>query len=106
EPLGVLALLVLVGLTPSGTARFWWTLAALLLLASTHLTYWFVTHPVNSVWTKNVELSGISAAFFSLFASEVTGDWSQLRNIWECSHVARAILSMLSLVALTIGLTT
>lgn len=105
EPLGVLALLVLVSLTPSGTARFWWTLAALLLLASAHLTYWFVTHPVNSVWTRNAELSGIGATFFSLFASEVAGDWSKLRDVWEHSHVARAILSTLSLIALTIGLT-
>jgi hypothetical protein len=79
---------------------------ALLSLASAHLIYWFATHPVNSVWTKDVELSGIGATFFSLFAHETTSDWSKLRDIWEYSHVARAVLSTLSLIALTMGLTT
>lgn len=106
EPLGVLALLVLVAFTPSTTARFLWTLAALLALVTAHLTYWFVTHPVNNFWTKDVQLSGIGATFFSLFAPQVTGDWSKLRDVWEYSHVARAILSMLSLILFAVGLTT
>src|SRR5689334_15592352 len=44
---GLIALAVLLYLTPYGTSRFWWIAAALLLLASVHGTYWLVTHPVN-----------------------------------------------------------
>ena len=45
-------------------------MAALLALVASHLTYWFVTHPVNNFWTKDIELTGLGATFFSLFAPE------------------------------------
>ena len=108
EPLGILALLVLLSLTPSASARFWWTLAAVLLLVTSHLIYWFVTHPVNNFWIKDVDISGLGATFFALFApaaGEGSADWSKLRDIWEYSHVARAVFAMLSLISLTMALT-
>jgi hypothetical protein len=106
EPLGILALIALLVLVPFGSSRFWWTAAALLALVAAHLIYWFVTHPVNNFWTKDIELTGLGAKFFSLFVSELSGgDWSRLRDLWEYSHVARAICSMLGFLCLAIAAT-
>ena len=81
-------------------------LLALLALVAAHLIYWFVTHPVNNFWTKDIELTGLGATFFSLFAPEASGgDWSRLRDVWEYSHVARAVCSMASFVCLAIAIT-
>jgi hypothetical protein len=105
---GMIALLVLLFLTPFASTSFWWTLAALLLLLAMHLTYWVVTHPVNNFWLRETELRGVGAAFFSLFSSPGArrgADWSKLRDVWEYSHVARAILAMLSLIALVTAVT-
>lgn len=62
---GMLVLLALIAFTPFSTTRFWWTLAAFLFLLAMHLTYWFVTHPVNQFWVKDLELSGLGAIFLS-----------------------------------------
>lgn len=104
----MVALLTLLALTPYGSTRFWWTLAAFLLLLAMHLTYWVVTHPVNNFWIKDIELTGLGATFFSLFSPSAMGvgsDWSKLRDVWEYSHVARAVFAMLSLISLTIAVT-
>lgn len=100
----LLVLPVLLYLTPVGSERFWWVAAAFGLLAAAHLTYWFVTHPVNNVWLKDLSVSGPGAIFFSAFAGE-DADWRRLRDLWEYSHVARAGLAMASLTALAIGVT-
>src|SRR5262245_49021661 len=63
EPLGLLALLALVWLTPRGAA-FWLTLAAFAALALMHATYWLLTHPVNNFWVEGVHMSAASAGFF------------------------------------------
>jgi len=102
---GMLALIVLLFVTPRGSAPFWWTLAALAMLVASHLTYWFVTHPVNNFWLKDTNLSGFGKTFFSLFTPEAGADWSKLRNVWEYSHVARACFATLSLVALALAVT-
>ncbi|MBA3446759.1 MAG: DUF1772 domain-containing protein [Pseudaminobacter sp.] len=102
----ILSILVLVGLlvvAPYGDARFYWTLAAFLLLLAGHGIYWLVTHPVNNFWLKDVKLSGSGSVFFSAFTREISGDWTRLRDIWEYSHVARAVLAMLALIAITIA---
>ncbi|MBX9462648.1 MAG: DUF1772 domain-containing protein [Aquamicrobium sp.] len=102
---GALLLLpVLLFLTPFGSERFWWIAAAFAFLVAGHLTYWFVTHPVNNIWLKDTEVSGLGAMFFSAFAGQ-DADWRQLRNVWEHSHVMRAGLAMLSLVAMALALT-
>jgi hypothetical protein len=105
---GMLALLILLVITPYASTRFWWTLAAFVLFVAMHLTYWVVTHPVNNFWIKDLELTGLGATFFSLFSSPMAeggADWSKLRDVWEYSHVARAILATLSLISLTIAVT-
>jgi hypothetical protein len=104
---GMLLLLALLAFTPFSTTRFWWTLAAFLFLLAMHLTYWFATHPVNQFWVKDIELKGLGATFFSLFAPamESGADWTKLRDIWEYSHVGRAVLAMLSLISLMVAVT-
>jgi hypothetical protein len=97
---GMVALAVLLYLTPTGTARFWWTAAALVFLLAGHATYWLMTHPVNNFWVKDVAVSGPGAAFFSIFGGQQTGDWRELRNVWEFSHVIIFGFVTLSLVAI------
>ena len=103
---GLLVLLVLLFLTPYGTERFWWTAAAFGFLVAGHAVYWLVTHPVNNFWVRDIDMSGVGAAFFSLLsARDGAGDWTQMRAVWEYSHVARACLGMASLTAMAIALT-
>ena len=106
EPLGIIALLLMLVLAPAVGMRFWWVTAALAALICMQLVYWFVTHPVNSVWTKDLQITGIGATFFSLFASEISGDWQKLRDVWEYSHVARAAFGLVSLACLSLALMT
>jgi hypothetical protein len=98
----MLVLAALLFVTPTGTERFWWTAAAFGLLLLGHLTYWVVTHPVNSAWLKDTQLTGASQLFFGLFAG-TEGDWRHMRNVWEWSHVARACLAMLGFLSMTLA---
>jgi hypothetical protein len=61
--------------------------------------------PVNNFWTRDIQLTGIGATFFSLFAADITGDWAKLRDVWEYSHLARSVFAMLGLVFLLIAVT-
>ena len=101
EPLGIVALLLLLYFAPPDGSRYWWALVAFGALVAMHLIYWFVTHPVNNFWIRDIKLEGLGATFFSLFAPKISSDdWMQLRNVWEYSHVARAALGMISFICL------
>ncbi|HZR01593.1 MAG TPA: hypothetical protein VFA81_00280 [Burkholderiales bacterium] len=102
---GMIALAVLLYLTPFATSRFWWTAAALVLLLASHATYWLMTHPVNNFWVKDVTASGLGAKFFSTFAATQARDWTQLRNVWELSQVVRAAFAVLSLISIAVAAT-
>ncbi|MER9868427.1 hypothetical protein NKJ35_14710 [Mesorhizobium sp. M0136] len=80
-------------------------MAALVSLLAEHATYWLVTHPVNNFWVQDTVLPKSAATFFSMFSRKQTGDWRDLRNVWEASHVARAGLAMLSLVPIAVAAT-
>ena len=105
EPLGLLALLVLIFLTPR-EAPFWLTLGAFIALLAAHAIYWLVTHPVNNFWLADVKLKGPGAGFFKSDplgrgnpAKQATPpDWTQLRDRWEYSHLARAVFALLALI--------
>ncbi len=111
EGLGLVATLILLIMTPSGTPAFWWILAGLLALVAMHGAYWIVTHPVNKFWLKDQNLSGLGGGFFAFNPmkrrgpEERDGDdaWKRARNRWEYSHVVRTILAALALVSLTVG---
>lgn len=100
---GIIALGVLLYLTPHDTQRFWWTAAALALLLAGHAVYWLLTHPVNNFWVRDVATSRPGAAFFGIFARGQTTDWTELRNAWELSHAIIAVFATLSLVAIAVA---
>lgn len=102
---GMLALLTLLFIMPFKSERFWWTVAAFGLLVAVHAVYWLITHPVNNFWVEDVDMAGLGSTFFSLFSANQSTDWRHLRNVWEYSHVARAVLAMASLVSISIALT-
>ena len=99
---GIVALTVLLFSTPLRSERFWWSSTALALLVAVHGVYWFVTHPVNRAWLNGTRLGGASRLFFGL-GSAPDHDWRRMRNIWEWSHVARAALAALGLLAITVA---
>ncbi len=103
---GMIATLVLLILTPRG-GDFWLTLMAFLGLIGMHAVYWIVTHPVNKYWLSGQALGTFGSGFFSFASARGGGDrpleWTDMRDRWEYSHVARAVLSFLSLVALVIA---
>jgi hypothetical protein len=105
---GILATAALLFLTPPGTVDFWLALVALLGLVAMQAVYWLVTHPVNKFWVEGTNLSRFSAGFFSFGARKpVSGggqrEWTELRDRWEYSHVARAGFGLLSFVALAVA---
>jgi hypothetical protein len=108
EPVAILSTIVLLVLTPWGSADFWLTLVALLGVLAMQAVYWIFTHPVNNFWLKDEKLGGLGAGFFSLGSASKQAhesdtrplDWTTLRDRWEYSHVARAGLVFLSFIAL------
>jgi Anthrone oxygenase len=107
---GTLVTIILLFLTPWGSADFWLTLVALLGLIGMHAVYWLFTHPVNQFWLEGEKLDKFSSGFFSFgtkrskLEKETPPDWTELRNRWEYSHVARAGLALVSLIALVIAI--
>ena len=112
EPLGIISTIILLVLTPLRSADFWLTLVALLGLIGMQAVYWLLTHPVNKFWLQGEQLSGVGAGFFSLASASRRGrqretgpvDWTELRDRWEYSHVVRAGLATVSLIALVIAI--
>lgn len=105
---GLIATLLLVILTPAGSAAFWLTLGAFVALVAMHTVYWTLTHPVNNFWLKDFKLKGAGAGFFSFDPLSRSGnsgapDWTVLRDRWEYSHVVRAALALLSLMLLAVA---
>jgi hypothetical protein len=112
EPLGIISTLILLALTPLGSADFWLTLVAQLGLIGMQAVYWLLTHPVNQFWLQGEQLSGVGSGFFSLASASRRGrqreagpvDWTEWRDRWEYSHVVRAGLATVSLMALVIAI--
>jgi hypothetical protein len=102
EPVAILAAFALLLFTPFGTLSFWLTAASVAGLLLAHAIYWALVHPVNMAWLKDEKLEGAAGAFFAT-GRHVAGDWTALRDRWEWSHVARAVLEMLSLIALVVA---
>jgi Domain of unknown function (DUF1772) len=93
EGFSMIAALGLVIFTPRDTAAFGLALAALILLLVMHAVFWFVTQPVNKIWLQDVQLSKAGSAFFGTGGNvRESSNWTALRDRWEYSHVARAVL--------------
>jgi hypothetical protein len=87
-----------------GRPDFVLVVAAAIGLVAMQAIYWTVTHPVNSVWLQKTKLKGGGKTFFSIGKSVVDGDWTTLRNRWEYSHVARAVVSVIAFILQVIAL--
>jgi hypothetical protein len=99
---GTLGTIALLFLTPSGSAAFWFELAACISMLVMHLIFWVFTQPVNRFWLRNQRMATAGAAFFEVHAGKEneTRDWTALRNQWEYSHLTRAVLSFITLALL------
>jgi hypothetical protein len=105
---GLLAVIVLLILTPRGTAAFWWTLAAAAGLIAMEAVFWLVTQPVNNFWLRDTRLGNFGTAFFSTGSGAPGGAggdserWRKMRDQWEYSHLFRAGLATLSFFSLVV----
>ncbi len=97
----IVAALVLLILTPTGSLQFWLLAAALAALVTVQVIFWVMTQPVNRYWLQNTQLSGTATRFFETGSAAPAGDWTVMRDRWERSHVFRAIASVLGLLLLT-----
>jgi hypothetical protein len=106
EPIAAIAALGLLIATPREQPAFWLTLIALVSLIAMQVVYWIVTHPVNKVWAARESLGKAGSTFFGAVAARApaSADWQRLRDRWEYSHVARAVLAAISLIALVIAI--
>lgn len=103
EPASIILMIILLFFTPTGSTEFWLTLAALIGIICMQVVYWLFTHPVNKFWVEGEKLSGVGSGFFSFGTKKEethSADWSELRDQWEYSHVARAGFALVSLIAL------
>lgn len=106
EPLGAIATALLLFLTLAGTVPFWLVLIALLAMLLTSAIYWLAVHPVNKYWMEGQPVSASAATFFGV-SPEREGrqpEWTELRDRWEYSHVARAVVTSVGLLALVSSL--
>lgn len=104
---GLVLTIVLLFVTPPGTSSFWFTAVAAGALVAMSAVYWLITHRVNKVWLKDTSLSRAGATFFSVGAAgdaDAPQRWNRLRDRWEYSHVARAVLAFAGLLAMLIAL--
>jgi len=103
EIVGLMFSLALLFITPAGSTAFWLSLCAFFALVVMHAIFWLITQPVNRFWLRDQQLSAAGSAFLDVRSVEDelrSADWTSLRDRWEYSHVARAILSLVALVLL------
>jgi len=103
EPLAILAALALLLATPSDDPPFWLTFVALLALIAMRLIFWLVTQRVNKFWFVGQNATALSLQFFGA-ASWIPDNWTVLRDRWEYSHLARAILAVTAFVLLLVAI--
>jgi len=110
EGLAVIATLALMLAVRHDSVAFWWCFSAFVAVFVMHLVFWFVTQPTNRYWMKNMNLNKAGTAFFNVeregrvdSPAGGTTDWQKLRDRWEYSHLARAALSVIALITLTVA---
>ena len=104
EPASILAAVTLLILQPTISSGFWLTFAACIALLALQAVFWLVTQPVNKFWLAGETLDAASAGFFG--TRETAGaspHWTLLRDRWEYSHLARALLAVTAYVLLLIA---
>lgn len=107
EPLAILFTAVVALISDRGSVEFWLAVVAFGSLVAMQAVYWVVTHPLNRVWLRDERLTRAGAQFFASGLSDGGGQnrpWTAVRDRWEYSHVARAALALVSLVAIAVVL--
>jgi mRNA-degrading endonuclease toxin of MazEF toxin-antitoxin module len=84
---GVLAVVVLAFLVRRRGPALLWTLVAAVCMVAAHAAFWLWVSPVN-------------AALLPLTPETLPADWSRLRDQWEYTHAARALLQVVAAGAL------
>lgn len=83
----VVTALVLAFLVRKRHLVFKWTLLGAFCLMAAHVAWWIWVLPVNS-------------AMSALTPETLPADWTSLRNQWEYTHAARAVLQIIALGAI------
>jgi hypothetical protein len=101
-PGGILALLILLFVTPTARSGTWLLVLALLGMIAVQAVYWIRIHGVNKYWMKGRPIGAAGEGFFKAGPTEETpaASWTELRDRWEKAHAARAALATVSLVSL------
>lgn len=99
----ILAALALLVLTPPQSLQFWLTAGALAAFVIVQAIFWLMTQPVNKYWLENTDLSRRAARFFETGSAPHGGNWMEMRDRWERSHVLRAVASATGLLLLTLA---
>lgn len=105
EPVAVIVVAALLFLTPRHGLAFLLTALALVCLLGMQGVYWLFTHPTNRYWLARADtaLGKTGSRFFTAGSASGATDWTKLRDRWEYSHIARAGLSLLSFLLITLS---
>lgn len=87
----VITAVVLAILVRRRRPAFGWTLLGALCLVAAHLAWWVWVAPVN-------------ATMAPLTPETLPADWMRLRDQWEYTHAARAVLQIIALGALVLSI--
>jgi hypothetical protein len=87
----VVTAVVLAFLVRQHRPAFGWTLLGALCLVATHAAFWVWVAPVN-------------ATMAPLTPETLPADWMGLRDQWEYTHAARAVLQIIALGTLVLSL--
>jgi Domain of unknown function (DUF1772) len=106
EPASILTVVALLMSEPANSSRFWLTTVACVALVAMQAIFWLATQPVNRFWLAGEVLDPASVRFFG--TKEMHGtpapEWTALRDRWEYSHIARALLALIAYVLLLIAM--
>ncbi|HET7833866.1 MAG TPA: hypothetical protein VFK88_12970 [Gallionella sp.] len=91
EVSAVLTAAILAILVQKRRLAFGWTLLGALCLAAGHAAWWIWVAPVNDVIAP-------------LTRATLPADWENLRNQWEYTHAAHAVLQIIALGALVFSI--
>ena len=83
EPLSIVALAVLLWLSPRFTMAFWLLALALAAGVLTHLLYWVLGGSGEQGLTQGEALSAPARQFFGATRYAGRTDWTSLRDRWE-----------------------
>jgi hypothetical protein len=105
EPAALFAIAVLLFFTPRDRPAFLLTALALVCMFGMQTVYWMITHPTNKYWVTRADttLGKAGTRFFAAGSAPHATRWTKMRNRWEYSHIARAALSFVAFLLVTLS---